>query len=36
MSTAGLAVFVFLGFLVPVPVLTWLDRPRTSEAESEE
>jgi len=28
MTTAGLAVFVFVGFLLPVPVLHWLDRPR--------
>lgn len=27
MTTAGLALFVFLGFLVPVPLLVWLDRP---------
>ena len=28
MSSAGLAVFVLLGFLIPVPILAWLDRPR--------
>jgi hypothetical protein len=28
MSTGGLAVLVFLSFLVPVPLLAWLDRPR--------
>jgi hypothetical protein len=27
MSEAGLAVFVLIGFLLPVPVLAWLDRP---------
>jgi len=28
MSSAGLAVFVLAAFLIPVPILTWLDRPR--------
>jgi hypothetical protein len=28
MTSAGLAVFVFLAFLVPVPLLHWLDAPR--------
>lgn len=28
MTPSGLAVLVFLSFLVPVPVLAWLDRPR--------
>jgi hypothetical protein len=28
MSEAGLALFVVVGFLLPVPVLVWLDRPR--------
>jgi len=28
MATAGLAGFVRLAFLIPVPLLTWLDRPR--------
>jgi hypothetical protein len=28
MSPAAFAVFVLLGFLVPVPLLAWLDRPR--------
>jgi hypothetical protein len=28
MTPVGLAVFVFLAFLVPVPILAWLDRPR--------
>jgi hypothetical protein len=27
MTEAGLAVFGVLGFLLPVPVLAWLDRP---------
>jgi hypothetical protein len=26
-SEAGLAVFVLVAFLIPVPVLVWLDRP---------
>jgi len=26
MGTTGLAIFVFVGFLLPVPVLSWLDR----------
>lgn len=25
MSSLGLAIFVFVGFLVPVPILHWLD-----------
>jgi len=28
MSSAGLAVFVIAAFLLPVPILAWLDRPR--------
>jgi hypothetical protein len=31
MSTSGLAIFVFLAFLVPIPLLSWLDKPRESE-----
>jgi hypothetical protein len=27
MSEAGLAVFVLFGFLLPVPLFVWLDRP---------
>lgn len=27
MTITGLAIFVFLAFLVPVPILSWLDRP---------
>jgi hypothetical protein len=30
MSVTGLAIFVFLAFLVPVPLLDWLDRPARS------
>jgi hypothetical protein len=29
MTEAGLAVFVLVGFLLPVPILTWLDRSVT-------
>lgn len=28
MSSSGLAVFVVVGFLIPIPILAWLDRPR--------
>jgi len=28
MSPSALAIFVVVSFLVPVPVLAWLDRPR--------
>lgn len=28
MTTTGLALFVFIAFLVPVPLLHWLDLPR--------
>jgi len=28
MSSTGLALFVFFGFAVPIPLLAWLDRPR--------
>jgi hypothetical protein len=28
MSSTAIAVFVFLGFALPIPLLTWLDRPR--------
>jgi hypothetical protein len=27
MTEAGLAVFVVAGFMLPVPILVWLDRP---------
>jgi hypothetical protein len=30
MTVAGLAIFVFVAFLVPVPLLDWLDRPARS------
>ncbi len=29
MTSAGLAVFVLVAFLIPIPVFTWLDRPRS-------
>lgn len=28
MSPTGFAIFVLVGFLLPVPLLSWLDRPR--------
>jgi len=28
MTSSGLAFFVLVSFLLPVPILTWLDRPR--------
>jgi len=28
MSPSVLAIFVLVSFLVPVPILAWLDRPR--------
>jgi hypothetical protein len=28
MTPSGLAVFVLIAFVVPVPLLAWLDRPR--------
>jgi len=28
MNSVGLAIFVFIGFLLPVPVLHWLDALR--------
>jgi hypothetical protein len=27
MTSTGLAILTFLSFLVPVPILAWLDRP---------
>jgi hypothetical protein len=30
MTQAGLANFVLLGFLLPVPLLVWLDRPASA------
>ena len=27
MSVQGFAVFCLLGFLIPVPLIAWLDRP---------
>ena len=34
MTAAGLAVLTFLSFLVPVPILAWLDRPPRRSGES--
>jgi hypothetical protein len=28
MTVTGFAVFCLVGFLLPVPLLAWLDRPR--------
>ena len=28
MASSGLAIFVLVLFLLPVPILAWLDRPR--------
>ncbi len=28
MTSSGFAIFALLGFLVPVPIIAWLDRPR--------
>jgi hypothetical protein len=28
MTSTGFAVFALLGFLVPIPILAWFDRPR--------
>jgi hypothetical protein len=28
MSVTGFAAFVFVLFIVPVPILAWLDRPK--------
>jgi hypothetical protein len=28
MSVTGFAIFVLVGFVVPIPILAWLDRPR--------
>ena len=33
MTSAGLALFVFVGFLVPVPILHWLDAVRNGPGE---
>jgi hypothetical protein len=30
MSETGFGLFCLLGFLIPVPLLAWLDRPRRS------
>ncbi len=29
MTPSGLAIFVLVSFLLPVPILAWFDRPRT-------
>jgi hypothetical protein len=28
MNQAGFAIYCVLGFLLPIPLLAWLDRPR--------
>jgi len=28
MTSTGFAVFCLLSFIVPIPILAWLDRPR--------
>ena len=28
MTSTGFAIFALVGFLLPVPILAWLDRPR--------
>jgi hypothetical protein len=33
MTETVLAIFVLAAFLVPVPVLAWLDRPKPAERE---
>ena len=35
MTTTALAVFVLVSFLVPVPILAWLDRSRDRSAAEE-
>lgn len=32
MNSIGLAIFVLLGFLAPVPLIHWLDAPREEES----
>ena len=32
MTATGLAIFVFLAFLVPVPLIHWLDAPAREES----
>ena len=34
MSPQAFAIYCFLGFLIPVPVLAWLDRPRAKSREA--
>ena len=33
MTSTGLAIFVLASFLLPVPILAWLDRPRQDKRE---
>jgi hypothetical protein len=33
MTSVGLAIFVFVGFLLPVPLLHWLDAVRGESSE---
>jgi hypothetical protein len=35
MSATGFGVFCLLGFLFPVPLLAWLDRPRHARSKTE-
>ena len=34
MSPQAFAIYCFLGFLIPVPLLAWLDRPRPKSREA--
>jgi hypothetical protein len=34
MTATGFGLFCLLGFLIPVPLLAWLDRPRRQAARS--
>jgi len=36
MTSVGLAIFVFAAFLLPVPLLHWLDLPRPPSAAGSE
>ena len=35
MTPTGLAVFVFLAFLLPIPLIQWLDTPRSEPSREE-
>jgi len=35
MNPTGFAIFCFFGFLVPVPILSWLNRPKVSRPKEE-